>query len=122
MNYVTDTPRSGRPPLSQEICDEVIKVVTKNSTSRMYSCQKIADVVSKNLGKDDIISASTVYCVLKKNGYGTYKPTVKPGLIKTIKEARYAWCLAHKDINWKTVVFTDKTSVQLGGVRGRRRV
>jgi hypothetical protein len=122
LEHVTDAPKSERPPLSQEICDEVIKVVTKNSTTRMYSCQKIADVVSENLGKDDIISASTVYRVLKRHGYGTYKPTVKPGLTKTMKEARLAWCLAHKDIDWKTVVFTDETSVQLGGVRGRRRV
>jgi len=122
LDHVTDAPRSGRPPLSQEICDEVLKVVTKNSTIRMYSCQKIADVVSENLGKEDIISASTVYRVLKRNGYRTYKPTVKPGLTKTMKEARYAWCLAHKDIDWKNVVFTDETSVQLGGVRGRRRV
>ena len=100
----------------------MIKVVIKNSTTRMYSCQNIADIVSENLGKDDIISASTVYRVLKKNDYGTYKPTVKPRLTKAMKEARYAWCLAHKDIDWKTVVFTDETSVQLGGVRGRRRV
>jgi hypothetical protein len=78
--------------------------------------------VSENLGKDNIISVSTVYHVLKKNGYGTYKPTIKPGLTKAIKEACYAWCLAYKDINWKTVVFIDETSVQLGGVHGRRRV
>jgi DNA invertase Pin-like site-specific DNA recombinase len=56
----------------------------------MYSCQQIADVVSENLGKNNIISVSTVYRVLKKNGYGTYKLIVKPGLIKAIKEARYA--------------------------------
>ena len=37
MDYVRDAPRSGRPPLSQEICDEVIKVVARNSTSRIYS-------------------------------------------------------------------------------------
>jgi hypothetical protein len=87
---MTDTPRSGRPPLSQEICNEVIKVVTKNSTTKIYSYQNIADVVSENLEKDDIISASTVYRVLKKNSYGTYKPTVKPRLTKAMKEARYA--------------------------------
>jgi hypothetical protein len=56
----------------------------------MYSCQQIADIVSKNLRKQDIISISTVYHVLKRNGYGTYKPTIKPGLTKTIKEAHYA--------------------------------
>jgi hypothetical protein len=65
----------------------------------MYSCQNIADVVSKNLGKDDIISASTIYQVLKKNSYRTYKPTVKLGLIKAMKEACYVWCLAYKDID-----------------------
>ena len=61
LDHVTDALRSGRPPFSQEICDEVLKVVTKNSITRMYSCQKIADVVSENLRKEDIISVSTVY-------------------------------------------------------------
>jgi len=46
----------------------------------MYSCQKIADVVSENLEKEDIISRSTVYRVLKRNGYSNFKPTIKPGL------------------------------------------
>jgi len=90
LEHVTNAPKSRRPPLSQQICDEVIRVITKNSTIRMYSCQNIADVMSENLGKDDIISASTIYQVLKKNGYGTYKPTIKSGLTKAMKEARYA--------------------------------
>jgi hypothetical protein len=97
LHHVIDAPKSGRPPLSQEICDEVLRVVTRNSTTRMYSCQAIADEVSKNLEKEDIISASTVYRVLKKNGYDSYKPTVKPGLTKTMKEIRYQWCLEHRD-------------------------
>ena len=80
IEHVSDAPKLGRPPLSQEICNKVLKVVTKNSTTRMYSCQKIVDVVSENLGKEDIISMSTVYQVLKRNGYGNYKPTIKPGL------------------------------------------
>ena len=88
----------------------------------MYSCQTIADVVSMNLGKEDIVSVSLVYHILKKNGYGSYKLTIKSGLTQTMKDAWYEWCLAYKDVNWKTVVFTDETSVQLGGVRGRRRV
>jgi hypothetical protein len=45
LDHITDAPRSGRPPLSQEICDEVLKVVTKNLIIRMYSCQQIADIV-----------------------------------------------------------------------------
>ena len=90
LKHVTDILKSGRPPLSQEICDEVLRVVTKNSTSRMYSCQKIAEIVSENLGKEDIISTSSVYRVLKRNGYGNYKPTVKPGLTQKMKDDRLA--------------------------------
>jgi RNA polymerase-interacting CarD/CdnL/TRCF family regulator len=80
LRHVTDASKLGRPLLSQEICDEVLKVVTKNNTTRIYSCLWIAKEVSKNLGKEDIISASTVYHILKKNRYGNYKPTIKPGL------------------------------------------
>jgi hypothetical protein len=85
LDYVCDAPKSGRPLLSQEICDEVLKVVIKNSTTRMYSCLQIAEEVSKNLRKEDIVSASTVYRILKRNGYGSYKPTVKLGLTQTMK-------------------------------------
>jgi hypothetical protein len=45
--------------------------------------------MSKNLGKNNIISVSIIYYILKKNSYKTYKPTIKLGLIKAIKEARY---------------------------------
>jgi hypothetical protein len=68
----------------------------------MYFCQRIADKVSKNLRKnekEEIVSASTVYCILKKNGYGSYKPTIKPGLTQTMKDTRLAWCITHKDID-----------------------
>jgi hypothetical protein len=46
----------------------------------MYSCQKIADIVSENLRKKDIIFISSVWRILKKNKYSNYKSTVKPGL------------------------------------------
>jgi len=80
LRHMTDASKSGRPLLSQEICDKVLKVVTKNSTTRMYSCLWITKEVSKNLGKEDIVSTSTVYRILKKNRYENYKPTIKPGL------------------------------------------
>jgi|SRR6266536_1551340 len=104
LEHVASTPRSGRPSLSQEICDEVLKVVTKNSSTRQWSCQRIAEEVSQNLTKrkhetegkegqpepepEDWISASSVYQVLKKNGYRSFKHTVKPGLTKIMKETR----------------------------------
>ena len=53
------------------------------------------------------------------------KRTIKPGLNKDQKKARLDQCLAHKDQtlkDWKNVIFTDETSVQKGGVRGRQRV
>jgi hypothetical protein len=66
-----------------------------------------------------------VYRVLKEHGYGVYKRTIKPGLTKKQMAERLKWCLEHKDWtleDWKNVIWTDETSVQLGGVRGRRRV
>ena len=41
------------------------------------------------------------------------------------KEERLAWCLERADWTleqWKDLIWTDETSVQLGGTRGRRRV
>jgi hypothetical protein len=35
---------------------------------------------------------------------------------------RLKWCLDHRGEDWRYVIFSDETSVQLGGVRGRRRV
>jgi hypothetical protein len=54
-----------------------------------------------------------------------YKRTIKLGLTKDQRDARLAWCLLHKDWtlkDWKNVIFADETSVQKGGIRGRRRV
>ena len=76
LKHVTNASKSGRPLLTQEVCDKVIKVVTKNSTTRQYSCAQIAEKVSENLRKEgdpkdfDILSASSVYRILSKNGYG----------------------------------------------------
>jgi hypothetical protein len=46
----------------------------------MYSCLWISEEVGKRLRKEDIVSASIVYRILKKNRYRNYKPTVKLGL------------------------------------------
>jgi hypothetical protein len=42
-----------------------------------------------------------------------------------MKKKRLEWCLLYKDWtleDWKRVIFIDETSVQLGGIRGKRRV
>jgi hypothetical protein len=49
---------------------------------------------------------------------------MKPDLTKVQMKERLQWCIYYKDWtleDWKNIIWTDETSVQLGGVRGRRR-
>jgi hypothetical protein len=102
----------------------ILQVLTQNSTTRGYSCSRIASEVSALPGIS-LISASTVYRVLIAEGYSVCKRTIKPGLTAENMKARLVFCLEHKDWtleDWKRVIWSDETSVQMGGVRGRRRV
>jgi hypothetical protein len=95
VHHVEDVPRSGRPKTSPEIVDLILKAVTQNSTTRGWSCNRIAHEVSI---KSPLISVSgtTVWKVLRENGYCSYKWTVKPGLKLEDKEKRLKWCLDHR--------------------------
>ena len=96
--------------------------MTKNSTTQAWSCARISREASKS---SIVVSPSTVYRILKDNNYSSYKQTVKPGLTLDMKKARYDWCKAHEHWemeDWKNVIWTDETSVQMGGIRGKRRV
>jgi transposase len=124
VEHIDDTPRSGRIKTSTATALFIIQTMTKNSTTRGWSCARIAAEVTSTPGRQ-AVSASTVYRVLTENGYGVFKRTVKPGLTEAAKRARLAWCLERKDWtieDWKNVIFSDETSVVLGGVRGKRRV
>lgn len=124
VEHVDDAPRSGRPKTSTATALFIVETMTKNFTTRGWSCARIAAEVTGTLGRQ-AISASTVYRVLTENGYSVFKRTVKLGLTKEAKDARLAWCLERKDWtleDWKNVIFSDETSVCLGGVRGKRRV
>ncbi len=91
----------------------IIEVVTRNSTTRGWSCARIAQEVSGTPGRQPV-SASIVYRVLKENGYSVFKRTVKPGLREEDKVACLKWCLEHEHWtleDWKNVIFSDKTSV-----------
>jgi Transposase len=121
--HVDDAPRLGRPKTSTATALFIIETMTKNSTTRGWSCACIAAEVTRTPGRQ-LVSPSTVYRVLTENGYGVFKRTVKPGLTEEAKKARLAFCLEHKDWtieDWKNVIFLDETSVVLGGVRGNRR-
>jgi len=119
--HIDDAPRSRRPPISTATAKFIIKTMTRNSTTRGWSCARIASKVS-NTPSWKPVSASTVYRTLTLEGYSVFKRTVKLGLTTEQMAKRLKWCLDYRDEDWKYVVFSDKTSVQLGGVRGRRRV
>src|SRR6266498_706070 len=122
--HVDDEVRSGRPPIDDKVVQLIVDTVTKNSTTRGWLCARIAQEVNKVSFKE-AVSPSTVYRTLKKQGYSVFKKTVKPGLTKAQMAERLKWCKAHAWMtleDWKYVIFSDETSVQLGGVRGKRRV
>jgi hypothetical protein len=122
--HVDDAPCSGRPKISTATALLVIEIITKNSTSRGFSCKEVSDRIAAMPGVQNA-SPSSVYRILTDNGYGVFKRTVKPGLKEEDKKARLAWCLLHENWtleDWKDVIWTDETSVQLGGVRGKRRI
>jgi hypothetical protein len=127
VEHVEDADRSGRPKCSQVVVDLILKTVAKDNTTRQWSSQVIANEVSNTPGIARV-SASTVWRVLKAEGYKSYKRTFKPGLNKENRARRLKWCEEHSEENrwnlerWKNVIWTDETSVQLNSVRGKRRV
>jgi hypothetical protein len=58
--HVDDRPRSGRPRVSTYITAGILTVLTRNSTTRGYSCRRIAQEVSSHLPRKQFVSASTV--------------------------------------------------------------
>jgi hypothetical protein len=85
--HVEDISRSGRPKTSQAIVDSVLKTVTQNSTTRGWSCARIAFEVS-SISTTSTVSEKTVWRILCKHKYFSYKQTVKPGLKLADKIAR----------------------------------
>jgi transposase len=120
--HVLNQPRSGRPAVSPDAIKCVLKVVLQNSTTRGFSCGTLAKEVKKRGHK---VAPRTIWKILTQAGYSQCKLTVKPGLNKFNKKERYDWCKEREHWtleDWKNVIFTDETAVQLGGTRGKRRV
>ena len=63
-----DTPCSGRPKVSQDVVDLILKTVTQNSTTQGWSCSQIAYEVSLVLKESQAakskVSDITVWRVL----------------------------------------------------------
>src|ERR1700730_17075282 len=118
ISHIEDAPCSEQPKVSQDVTDHILKTVTQNSTTRGWSCARIAYEVSLIPGISQV-SEKTVWRVLRENKYFSYKRTVKPGLKLEDKAARLKWYLEHEHWtleDWKNMIWTDKTSVQLGSV------
>jgi len=92
--HVEDAPRSGQPKVSQELVDSILKTVTQNSTTQGWSCSRIAFEVSSLSAIS--VSEKSVWRVLCKHKYFSYKRTVKPGLKLEDKVARLNWCLDYE--------------------------
>ena len=95
VEHVEDKVRSGQLPTSDKIVQLLLSIVTRNSTTRGWSCTRIAQEIyaTDSITPEEVPSPSTVYRILKKQGYRVYKRTVKPGLNQKQKDARLAWCL-----------------------------
>ena len=120
--HVLNQPRSGRPAIPPAAIKCILQVVLQNSTTRGFSCATIAKEVRK---RGHEVAARTVWKVLTAAGYSQCKLTVKPSLNKFSKKERLDWCLEHEHWGieeWKNVIFIDETAVQLGSVRGKRRI
>jgi len=66
------------------------------------------------------ISRQTVRKVLQENGINRRKAAEKPSLTLQQQAARLAFCLNHRNTNWKEVIFTDESYFETGALRRRR--
>lgn len=114
---MADKPRSGRPiKADEESAKKIMEYVRRLRGTRSANCAQIAE----GCGLD--LSEESVRMLLHANGFKKVKRTTKPGLSAKQKEERLQWCIKHKDIDWKSVCFSDETSVVLGQRRGTNRV
>jgi hypothetical protein len=81
--HVDDASRSRRPKTSTATALFIIEIMTRNPITRGWFTGRIAAEVTRTLSWQKV-SASTVYKVLKENGYSVFKRTVKSGLTKEL--------------------------------------
>ena len=88
--YFTDAPRSGRPKvITAENAAKVLELVRKDRDGR--------EKPAKELGYSTGMSETSALRVLHSHKLWKWKPTWKPGLTAAMREARYQFCLRHKD-------------------------
>lgn len=119
--HLQDKQRAEVPSKSKD--PEVIKKITDHvSLSRATRSQNLVQIASQS---ESGLKRESVRKILKKHGYRKVKRTTKPGLNKEQRRARYQWALKYQNWtlkDWKKVLFSDETSVQVGHRRGGERV
>lgn len=118
LDHVKDKSRCGRPtkitPMDEEA---VINAVLKDRYGREKTVLQLASQFN--------ISSQSVLRILHKHKFRKTKPTRKPGLSRDMRTARYLFAQQHQHWtldDWKSVIWTDETSVVLGHRRGSYRV
>jgi transposase len=115
--FVEHSKGAGRPKIQDAKADEVLQIITRDKAGREKTCAILAS--------ESLVSASTVWRILKSLGMRKTKPTRKPGLTKKMKDDRLAFCKAYEHWtleDWKAVIWSDETSVVVGQRRGSLRV
>jgi hypothetical protein len=90
LEYVTDAPRSGRPPKVTPTVETAILVNVRADRNEREKC-------SARLDYEHEVSSTTILRVLKRNEFRPCKSTMKPGLDAAMMKARLQFCLRHKD-------------------------
>ena len=87
--HIDDAPWSRRLKISPATALFIVETMTKNSTTRGWSCARIAAEVSSTPSWQ-LVSQTTVWRALTDARYRVYKRTIKPGLTQEIKAAQLA--------------------------------
>ena len=100
-------PRPGRPRILTPEKRRVLGRIVQNN--QYLTCKEI----TTSLNSKSEISPRTINRELNKLGYRSCHPRTVPMLTSKQCERRVEWALAHAKQNWKTVVFSDETTMQM---------
>ena len=93
--------------MSPEINNIIIEELKKDNSVTLNE-------LKRNLQDKGInISRTTLYNRLKENGLIFKNPVYKPAISENNKVIRINWAKNHMETNWKQIIFTDETSIQL---------
>jgi len=112
---VADKPRTGRP---RKVTKELVKKVKKTMEGRhRRSLRKVAAQLSASVAR---IAYTTVRHAAQQAGLKPYHKPKKPALTDAQRAVRLAFAKKYMAYDWRRVLFTDETTIQLHGVPNRQ--